>query len=71
MGRSVGKRWRKESMEMSWKVDMLDSKLSEMMEEGWRLLSDDEVLDVYNVLEGFEIRKMIEEVEEDGSSDNR
>ena len=47
---------------MSWKVDMLDSKLSEMMDDGWRLLSDDEVLDVYDVLEGFEIRKMIEDV---------
>ena len=47
---------------MSWKVDMLDRKLSDMMEEGWRLLSDDEVLDVYDVLEGFEVRKMIEDV---------
>ena len=49
---------------MSWKSDMYDRKINDVMEEGWRLLSDDEILDIYDVLDGFEIKE-IKEVEED------
>ena len=39
---------------------MLDAKINEAMEEGWRLLSDDEILDIYDVLEGFEIKQIVD-----------
>ena len=48
---------------MSWRNDMYNRKMDEFMEEGWRLLSDDEVLDIYDVLDGFEIKKIVDEGE--------
>ena len=50
---------------MSWRNDMYNRKMDEFMEEGWRLLSDDEVLDIYDVLDGFEIKEIREKEEED------
>ena len=48
---------------MSWKNDMYNRKMDECMEEGWRLLEDDEVLDIFDVLDGFEIKRIREEEE--------
>jgi hypothetical protein len=52
-------------MEMSWRNDMYNRKMDECLEEGWRLLSDDEVLDIYDVLDGFEIKEIKEVDDED------